>query len=70
MTRKQELAIEIRNWFFKTGNDKNRWNRDPVGIVIREELERLGQWKYKPRHKPKKGVDPFGSSRIKRGSNG
>lgn len=56
MTRRG-LAKKIDGWFSDTVGDPNRWRRDPVGRVIREELRRVGNWKNAPRGNPRAGYE-------------
>jgi hypothetical protein len=45
-----DLAEYIEKWFKKTDfNDKNIWNRSPVGIVLKSKLKKIGHWRSKPK---------------------
>jgi hypothetical protein len=50
-----DLAKEIENWFKNNSNNPNKWNRSPVGIVIKQSLNSLNNWKNAPRGNPAKG---------------
>jgi hypothetical protein len=52
---KTELAAEIEKWFDATTGRQRQWIGDPVGVVIKERLERVGHWKRLPRGNPAKG---------------
>ncbi len=46
----KELAKEIQKWFNNTNQlDKNFWNRNPVGIILKTNLKDWKHWKNKPR---------------------
>lgn len=52
---REELAKLLGGWFYETAGVRNRWNEDPVGVVIKEQVERLGHWKNRARGNPAKG---------------
>lgn len=50
------LANELQKWFNLHFSDKNKWNRNFVGIVIKSNLKKLNNWKNAPRGNPAKGL--------------
>lgn len=54
MTKDQHLAAALSEWFKRYSNSQRRW-QTPVGRVLKEELQSLGNWKNAERGDPKKG---------------
>jgi len=50
------LARELENWFNKYENNKIKinWNTDPVGKIIKSNLQKQKRWKNLPRGNPSK----------------
>lgn len=46
---KKYLSQLLESWFDETKKDVNRWNRDPVGMVIKNRLKAIGHWKLRSR---------------------
>ncbi len=53
MTQKQ-LSIELNNWFKSNKPDKNFWNANPVALIIKENLIKMGNFKGRKRGNPKR----------------
>lgn len=51
----KELAKELENWFKNNTNNPNKWNRSAVGIIIKQTLNNLNNWRNAPRGNPAKG---------------
>jgi hypothetical protein len=60
-----ELSIHLKRWFTNRPKDKNVWNRNKVGRVLKEELTRMKHWKGKTRGDPRKGWDMKEESRLR-----
>lgn len=45
----KELAENLDKWFTETSNSKNRWNNNPVGLLLNKRLNETGNWKNAPR---------------------
>ena len=63
------LANELKNWFILKTSDKNKWNRNFVGIVIKSNLKKLGNWKNAPRGNPAKGLRVAKENKLKKECN-
>jgi hypothetical protein len=50
-----ELAEAIKQWTKARWHDRNKWNRNPVGLAIRHAVESTGNWRNAPRGNPSKG---------------
>ena len=53
----ENLALEIEKWFKNNQFNRNKWNNNEVGKVLRACLEDCGNWKNKPRGNPRKGKE-------------
>lgn len=53
-SKKKRLAAELEGWFFARSRH-SRWARDPVAVVIRREVDRLGNWRNAARGNPELG---------------
>jgi hypothetical protein len=54
MTNK-ELAEALKEWFKHNQSNRNLWNDNILGITLRDEMEKRGNWQSKPRGNPRKG---------------
>ena len=60
------LAEQIKIWFQKHSNNRNRWNDNEVGRILQAELKNLGNWKGSPRGNPRLGGKMKGYSKAVR----
>ena len=63
------LANEIKKWFNLRAFDKNKWNRNFVGIVIKFNLKKSKNWKNAPRGNPSKGGRIAKENKLKKECN-
>lgn len=63
------LANELQKWFNLKNFDKNKWNRNCVGIVIKSNLKKSNNWKNAPRGNPAKGLRVAKENKMKKECN-
>lgn len=51
----KELSIELIKWFKEYYGFEFKWCRTHTGKVMKEQLDKLGNWKNQPRGNPSKG---------------
>lgn len=57
LNSQMSLYEQLADWFRVSSTNPKRWHRDPVGILIKEQLKLTKNWKYAPRGNPRKGYD-------------
>ncbi len=52
--KQKDLAIELLKWFNNPKDNQNKWS-SPVGKIIKNQLQKTGNWKNAPRGNPRLG---------------
>lgn len=70
MNKKQtlELLENLKKWYQDNKNDPNLWNRNKIGLEIREIVDSADHWKGQRRGNPRKGGINSKLAQIKRQS--
>lgn len=54
--KNKDLAAALQQWFNDNLTRQNKWSDNEVGILIKETLNSIGNWKNAPRGNPSKGL--------------
>jgi hypothetical protein len=49
------LVLVLEDWFVKNRFNKNKWNNNEVGKIIKRYIMESNNWKNAPRGNPKRG---------------
>ena len=60
----ENLTKLLESWFKENQFNKNRWNDNEIGLLLKQNLLDLGNWKNKARGNPQKAK--AASDRAKR----
>lgn len=55
MIKDAELALELQKFLSKNRNNKYIWSKTKTGRILKNEINKRGNWKNAPRGDPRKG---------------